>query len=320
MQQNTRGWKSDIVQDAKGKWGHVLACCGVNPKHLDGKHGACPMCGGKDRFRYDNRTGRGDYICAKCGVGDGFNLLMKLFNWDFSQASEEVKKYVGGTAVIPPKSGITPEAKQAALRTLWGDTARVKQGDAVDDYLRQRGLSLTEFPKDLRTCPKARADAINSFPAMIALVRDVEGKPTTLHRTFLSQARKAEISAPRRLMPGEIPAGSAIRLAPYEKILGIAEGIETALSAMQLFKIPVWAALNAVMLEKWLPPAGVTEVIIFADKDESYTGQKAAYTLAFKLKNLNIEKVSVVIPDVMGQDWNDYLQWKKKHEPEAVGV
>ena len=59
----------------------------------------------------------------------------------------------------------------------------------------------------------------------------------------------------RRLMPGTVAKGAAIRLAPAGDALGIAEGIETALSASALFGVPCWAAVNAGMLAAWQPPA-----------------------------------------------------------------
>ena len=55
------------------------------------------------------------------------------------------------------------------------------------------------------------------------------------------------------------------------------------------------------------PPEGVSEVHIFADCDEGYAGQAAAYTLAHRLAG----KVEVVVrlPAAPG-DWNDVLLGK----------
>jgi putative DNA primase/helicase len=85
--------------------------------------------------------------------------------------------------------------------------------------------------------------------------------------------------------------------------MGIAEGIETALSASVLFNVPVWAAISAPLLKKWRPPPRVEKVIIFGDNDENYTGQEAAYSLARALAN-DVE-VEVKIPSIPGWDWND---------------
>ena len=100
-------------------------------------------------------------------------------------------------------------------------------------------------------------------------------------------------------MPGKLPDNVAIRLAPAGKVLGIAEGIETALSASALFEVPVWAAISAPLLRKWRPPEGVEKVMIFGDNDKSFTGQEAAYHLARQLSD-SVE-VEVKIPTLPGK-------------------
>ncbi len=92
------------------------------------------------------------------------------------------------------------------------------------------------------------------------------------------------MASPRRLMPGTIAPGSAVRLFDAGSTLGIAEGIETALAAASLFGLPrVWAAVNASQLAKWLPPVEATEIIVFGDADAAFVGQAAAYALAHRL-------------------------------------
>lgn len=59
-------------------WEEVLIQAGINPAHLSGRHNACPICGGSDRFRFDDQEGDGTFYCNQCGAGDGFKLLMLL--------------------------------------------------------------------------------------------------------------------------------------------------------------------------------------------------------------------------------------------------
>ena len=49
---------AEVKQQANGKWPDILATLGV-PVSANGKHGPCPGCGGKDRFRFDNKDGDG---------------------------------------------------------------------------------------------------------------------------------------------------------------------------------------------------------------------------------------------------------------------
>jgi putative DNA primase/helicase len=151
---------------------------------------------------------------------------------------------------------------------------------------------------------------------MLAMVRDKNGKPINIHRTYLECGHKTAVTAPRRLMPGTLPEGCAVRLAEHSDVLGIAEGIETALAVAQLFEVPCWAALNAGMLEKFVPPVGVRELRIFGDNDNSFRGQAAAYRLANRLAGcvetpLNIK---VEIPDRVGLDWADIVLEVRRDE------
>src|SRR5947199_194195 len=126
-----------ISETARGRWHGILPQLGISANLLRNRHGPCPMCGGKDRFRFDD--------------------------WD--------------------------------------------------------------------------------------------GKGVNIHRTYIENGK----AVLRKLMPGKLPDNVAIRLFGFRDnsflgaglgTLGIAEGIETALSASALFDIPVWSAISAPLLKK----------------------------------------------------------------------
>jgi putative DNA primase/helicase len=185
----------------------------------------------------------------------------------------------------------------------------MQAGDEAMRYLAGRGLTLATIPDCLRLHPGlAYYDGetfIGKFPAMVARVVDSSGSGLTLHRTFLKDGRKAPVESAKKLMPGKPISSGAVRLSPAGVGFGIAEGIETALAASELFGLPVWSCISAQGIETFEPPAGIDQVTIFADNDASYTGQKAAYAAAFRLKQRGIA-VDVKIPDVQG-DWLDHL-------------
>jgi putative DNA primase/helicase len=83
----------------------------------------------------------------------------------------------------------------------------------------------------------------------------------------------------------------------------------------QLEGLPMWAAGNAVLMEALQVPESVNEVWIYADNDASFTGQKAAYTLANRLKREG-KKVFVEIPKEVGTDFLDELN-RERFETEA---
>jgi putative DNA primase/helicase len=294
---------------AHGRWFGILPALGIRESFLTGKHGPCPMCGGKDRWRFDNREGRGTWICSKCGAGDGIALVMQYIGLDFRQAAKQIETVIGSAPADEPKRERSESEKREAMNKLWRSSKAIEENDPVGRYLARR-VGLTFFPSCLRTAFDVcyQSDQPSYHPAMIAMVTGPDGAPSTLHRTYLTvDGRKASVDAPRRMMPGTVAKGSAVRLAPPTDALGIAEGIETALSASALFGVPCWAAVNAGMLAVWQPPSEVKRIIIFGDNDPGYAGQAAAYALARRLGSDKCA-VEVHVPADSGADWNDVHQ------------
>ncbi len=187
------------------------------------------------------------------------------------------------------------------MKALWDRTIPVTQGSFVARFLERRGLTLAEFPKALRLADRP--------PMMCAKVVSPDGRAVNVHRTFLTiTGQKASLEKPRMMMCGITPRGSAVRLAPIrDGILGIAEGIETALAAAMLFGVPVWAMLFADSIAGFVPPVGVTKLMVFGDHDANHHGQWAAETAARAAIARKIA-VEVHIPPVSGEDWNDVLR------------
>jgi putative DNA primase/helicase len=292
-----------LTDRARGRWHGILTELGVSPKLLVNRHGPCPLCGGNDRFRFDDKDGRGTWICNHCGAGDGPELIKRLNGVDFKDAAKLVEKFIGRIPKRPsPKP--TPAVTRDELNRIWKRSQPIVPGSPAGKYLAGR-CGIDVFPMQLR-------EVSNGTPEMIAVVSDNAGKPVTLHRTFLTaEGTKANGAgrSSRKLMPGSLPDSVAIRLSYggdyVPEILAVAEGIETALSVRQMFGIPCWSLINSVMMQKWNPPDGVKKIIIFGDNDKSFTGQAAAYKLANRLSaKLSVE---VKIPEPFG-DWNDVHQ------------
>jgi len=294
----------DIAEVALGRWHGILTALGVDKDFLQNKHGPCPVCSGKDRFRWDNVGGRGTFFCTNCGSGDGFELLKNIKGWDFRTAAREVERVVG---VSPPASfprEVSEADKVLAIKRLLKASKPVRKGDPVWKYLDRR-IGISSVSPDLRYHASLPHKSGGKHPAMLAVLRDADGNGVSVHRTYLTpDGEKAAVDPVRMLMPGKSIVGSAIRLGGLSEAIGIAEGIETALAASKRFGVPVWSAVNAGMLGKWNPPKIIKSVFVFADNDENYTGQAAAYALAHRLAMQGL-KVQVYIPDRVGTDWAD---------------
>jgi putative DNA primase/helicase len=299
---------------ARGCWPHILRSIGIDAKHL--KKGApCPLCGGTDRFWFYDTNGDGTWFCRGCGKGSGVDLVMRLCGLEFRDAAKLIEKYISAEPIAEPVINPTnpsPEP-QTKLHRMWAKSKPVVRGDAVDAYLRTRGVGLDVYPSTIRTAPSLHYfddDTTGFFPAMLALVHDVTGKPVTIHRTYIAKdgSGKAPVEKPRKTVSkhGKSPH---IQVTPIMPTMGIAEGIETALAAMKIFSVPTWSVISTYGVETFEPPAGVERLIIFGDHDANGAGQKAAHTLAAGLAgHLPVE---VRIPDQVG-DWNDVLRTVRK--------
>jgi len=291
---------------ARGKWRGILLALGADQKYLTGKHGPCPFCEGRDRFRWDNDGGKGTFICSQCGSGDGFEFLKRLKGWDFKEAAREVEQVIGHCSLEPTKPKMDETRRARMLNELWLGASPLTADDMAGKYLTGRGVMPGSVPSCLRFHPRCPVPMGGFLPAMLALVLDADGVAANIHRTFLGPKGKAEIDTTRAMMPGDVPAGCAVRLYPvHGEQLGIAEGIETAIAAAKRFRVPVWAALNSSLLHSWTPPHGVTSVLVFGDNDPAFGGQAKAYALAHRLAVRHRIAVEVRIPELTGSDWAD---------------
>jgi putative DNA primase/helicase len=303
----------ELRDQARNKWPSILLALGVGAGFLTGKHTGCPVCqDGKDRFRFDDLDGRGTWFCNQCGAGDGIDLLMKAHGWTFPEMKRRVLEIIGECAETRPGRKAHPQRAIEAASALWERGLLVTEDDMVTQYLRGRGLT-GPVPMRLRFLPSCRvADHPTKqfLPAMLGLISGPDGRPVNVHRTYLENGGKAQMDAPRRVMTGGVPDGSAIRLGePRDGRLGIAEGIETALAVTQRFGMTCWSALNATMLAKFVPPLGLREFHIFGDNDRKLGGQAAAYTCGHRAAVMRAgpRKWAVHIPTKIDTDWADGL-------------
>jgi len=300
---------SHIGTVAKGNWRHLLTSLGVDSRFLVNKHGPCPICEGKDRFRWDNQNDGGGFICSQCGGGDGFDLARRVTGKSFREIADHIATVMGTPNEFERKGPDMEEQRQLdAMRRVWVSSKPIADISPVAKYLRAR---LGGSPPQVQYLREAdgvfHSGDKNCHPAMVAKVVGWNDVAVNLHMTYLTRdGRKADLSPAKKVMPGKLPEGCAIRLMPAAEIMGVAEGIETALSASLLLGIPVWACVNGGLLAKWRPPEEAHEIVVFGDNDTNYTGQAKAYELANRLEVQFKRRTKVMIPQIAGTDWNDF--------------
>src|ERR1700744_67748 len=187
------------------------------------------------------------------------------------------------------------------------------RGTRLEAYLRARGIRLA-MSDQIRYAPSCKhREEGKSFPAMIGRLADNK-QICSIQRTFLDpiEPRKAQLSDRSFAVKKSLgPMGAAaIRLKmPAGDQLGLAEGIETALSANQLYMVPTWATCSANRLGKIEIPDNIRSIVIFGDSGA--VGRREAFAAAdiYEKRGLQVE---IVFPaaDFGGQfdDFNSALQ------------
>lgn len=257
--------------------------------------GRCPLCRYPSACRIEDGRMAALVFCHCCRA-PGADLLEAI-------RSDASSKQACATHVRSPE----PENTDSAARIVdWWRRTLPAAGTVVEDYLRHRGITLP-IPSVLRLMPRAwHGESESRGPAMVACVARWPGDEVcALHRTWVrADGRgKADLDPPRKTW-GQV-RGGALRLAEAGTTLVVGEGIESTLSAMQIFEQPGWAALSAGNLEYVMLPEQVRSIVIVADRDQP--GLAAAHRAKNRWRAEG-RAVQILAPREQGHDANDVLQ------------
>lgn len=101
-----------IAELTNGRWPDLLAhFCGLTASQLTDKHQPCPLCGGEDRYRFDDLDGIGSWYCNQCGGkdhagggGSGMDMLMRHQKWPYPEACKRIEQHLGIRPEPPTKN------------------------------------------------------------------------------------------------------------------------------------------------------------------------------------------------------------------------
>jgi putative DNA primase/helicase len=275
-----------ICESRGGKWSGTkgMACC---PAHDD----RTPSLGVS--------LGR-QAILFHCFAGcDQQTVLSALAREGFDATS----LFSGSTSADHREQTRTRKPSAAALR-IWREAEALRASPAKA-YLESRGIlaasSALRFHPRTPLGPKGRT---RFLPAMIAAVSLDEG-PIAIHRTFLSReaSTKAAFDKPKRAL-GALGEAAVRLFAPASGKLGLAEGIESAMSAYALTGIPVWATVGNERFGLVSVPESVTELHLFVDHD---AGGELAASRGLAAYARDGRTIHVRKPSSSDPDWNDEL-------------
>ncbi|HHA1523267.1 TPA: primase-helicase zinc-binding domain-containing protein [Enterobacter cloacae] len=288
---------TETVKQACGHWPRILTALGV--KVIKNRHQACPVCGGSDRFRFDDKEGRGTWLCNQCGAGDGLKLIEKVFGVTASEAAGKVDAVTGNLQPVAPEVIAAAEAETeadrkaaAALAVRLMEKTSTASGNA---YLTRKGfpghecLMLTATHKTGGVTFRAGDVVVPLHDDTGALVNLQFINSDGLKRTL----KGGTVKGACHTIEGKKQAG---------KRLWIAEGYATALTVHHLTGETVMVALSSVnllslaSLARQKHPA--CQIVLAADRDLNGDGQNKATAAAEACEGV------VALPPLFG-DWND---------------
>ncbi len=293
---------STTIKNAKGKWPHILSALGIDVPNTPNKHAPCPVCQGTDRFRFDDKEGKGTWFCNQCTPqsGDGLNLVCHVLGLTPTQAAKRVNKLLLlNPAIIKSSSVITSKTSQEIEQKTKRDAEKILKETKLGKsfYLVSKKLEGIESVMLNRSLPNL--GLFNS--PLLVIPFEKNGQLTTLQ--FIDKKGN------KRFLKG---TGTQAR--SYHQIPGktdyiyIGEGYATTLTSTRLTGCMSYVAGSANNIHSVALIAShnhpLSQIIILVDNDE--TGIKS------------LKEIIKCVPNCIGvtppgnnekiKDWNDYYR------------
>ncbi|MDE9454826.1 primase-like DNA-binding domain-containing protein [Xenorhabdus bovienii] len=291
-----------VKQFAITHWQLLLPACGVDVP-LKGKHGACPICGGTDRFHFIDDNNNGDWHCRQCDEpnhGDGLDLVARTKGITIFAAAKLVADVLALPLPEPKPAKEQPRPVKPIAERITTMLATAITGES--QYLVKKGLQ----------CPNQR---LLKDGSLLLVVQTLDGT--------ITGGQTIKPNGEKRLVSGTQKKGCFI---PVSEITGtpdtfiISEGYATALTVNQLHEGVVLAAIDesnlltvAELVRAQWPAA---KIILAADNDWHEQGERDKNgRLKKNVGKIAAEKTAKAIngwvtlpPTAFKADWDDYRQ------------
>ncbi|WP_145529490.1 primase-helicase zinc-binding domain-containing protein [Yersinia alsatica] len=291
---------------ATGQWPVLLPALGIHIT-AGGRAQPCPMCGGKDRFRFDNLQGRGTWFCNQCGGGDGLNLVEKALAVTPKEAACKVSEMLGEPSSPPlPVHNAGQEAQEKAQ-------ARQRAAEQAKQLLRVARLQTGSAYLTAKGWPELETLTLHGKPLPVGGVTYQPGDllfPLTDSTGEVVNVQLINANGDKRtLAGGQVKAACHFLPGQDNAVIWLTEGYATGLTVHHLTGESVCVALSvnnlsalAQQLRSHYPDA---LLLLAADNDENGTGQTRATEAA------QLSGGKLALPPVLG-DWNDVYQQQDK--------
>lgn len=307
----------DIVREVKlkanGQWQNILSSLGVEvPLNT---HTACPNCGGKDRFRFDDKDGNGTFICSQCGAGDGLDLIQRIFGGSVTEAAQEVASIIGidtRSDNPPTYSSDEVKAQQEAQRAQKEETKAREKAEKHKRFTERYSRTIAHIKRGESDYIKAKGFQgveMDLLPDRSLIIPLLDGNGT------ITAAQTIKPNGEKRLLLDSSKNGSYYPINEPANVstVIIAEGLATAMTCHliqpEAHTVAAIDASNLIHVAKVMRTKYPESKIIIAgdndSKNEVNTGKVKAEAAAREVGGY------ISIPP-NGGDWNDYHQYRDR--------
>ncbi|MGU5696739.1 primase-helicase zinc-binding domain-containing protein [Aeromonas allosaccharophila] len=317
---------------AYGQWREILTANGIklpDPK----KHGPCPVCGGKDRFRFDDQEGRGTWLCnqcgkdGKCGAGDGLSLYQQATGQTMSEALHSLGRYLGlsGPMSAADHARIEKQRQEAAKAVEEQQQRKASQRAAAAALAQQ--MELEAVPCMAEQVPYLARKGFAGFVvevlardygrhkagSLLVVMFNIDGVTTC------AEIIDNKIIDNKRTLSGGQKIGSAAYIEPLGDGLpenathcGVVEGYATGLSVRALTGgWPVFCGMSkdgliyAARIARYNCPKA--QIVVCGDVGAEQEAREAAEAVG-----------GVASFPPSGRDWDDYRQARQAKAQEVA--
>lgn len=303
-----------VTAAAYGQWREILTVNGINlpsGRH----HGSCPICmAGKDRFRFDDKEGRGTWVCNQCGAGDGLSLYQQATGQSMSEAIRSLASYLGLSGQMTPTDHARIEKqRQKAAKAAERQAAEVARQREAAAALAQR-MELEAVGCMAEQVPYLARKGLSGFGvevlahdyghhkagSLLVVLFNIDGV-TTSAEIIDSEGRKMALAGGQK-------KGSAAYIEPLGDSLpenaahcGVVEGYATGLSVRALTGWPVFCGMSkagladAALIARYNCPKA--QIVVCGDSGAEQEAREAAEAVG-----------GVASFPPSGGDWDDYRQ------------
>lgn len=306
----------EIKRQANGNWSDIFEQLNIDVGN--GRHQACPSCGGKDRFKFDDKNGGGTWFCNQCEPksGDGFNLIQNVEGCTAAQSKDIVLSIVGAPMATSSRS--TNKNKGSSESDVIAATATFAQSIWVGrveindhPYMLKKGLAgivvSTSGGEHMRTfnddkTKNRKTEKIRSGSLIVPYYR----RSTDKGEPKICQIEYIDGNGSKRFLTGRgTKKGAWHRIDGHEDLICVGEGFATAMTVNLMVGAMCLVAGGSGSVPSVFEdavsryPGG--RYFLLTDNDEAGSKIEKRYE-----KDCRVRSVSP--PDDSCNDWNDYFQ------------